>query len=458
MYALFRKIRTKGYEGRSSLSKSKKDLNKLIKIGKQNEKSISKRFALRLLIVLGKRFIAREQYPLAKTCFREALAFASPEKYDATLFLYLWPDLLNEDYKSANKAIDEFKLHGKFDDLEKRLQFWIAYASEMEGKEKLAQYYYNKILEQSPLSYYSIMANKRLHGLLGKEKKNWISSFMARRENDRRPLSHSEYSTLLNRALKRIKIFALLELEEFLGHEGEKISKTPIKELLRHHAMYSQIQNQELKEKITLHVASILAEGKNYLKSFSLIYEGMKEDNFSVNLFVLKTLFPAPYFNRIKSLAHNKKIDPYIILSLIRQESAFNPRATSSAGAKGLMQLMLPTARQTHRRVSSKSLERPKTNLSIGIRHFAKLYKRFDKNLIYTLAAYNAGAHRVKRWKKQYFRNDKILHLIESIPFDETNLYVKLIFRNIFFYKLLDGHLQDPGNVNKIFDVLIAKH
>ena len=152
-----------------------------------------------------------------------------------------------------------------------------------------------------------------------------------------------------------------------------------------------------------------------------------------------------------------RDIDPYIILSLIRQESAFNPSARSRVGARGLMQLMPETAKRIIRKLPSQALHNPQTNLKVGIRYFIKLYQKYNKNLIYTLAAYNAGENRVKRWRRQYFKNHSMLHVIEAIPFKETNLYVKLILRNLFFYKLINGHRDDSEAPHKIFDVLVVK-
>ena len=131
--------------------------------------------------------------------------------------------------------------------------------------------------------------------------------------------------------------------------------------------------------------------------------------------------------------------------------------AKSRVGARGLMQLMPTTARQIARRLASQKLHHPKTNLKLGIHYFMKLYNKYDKNLIYTLSAYNAGENRVKRWKREYFKDHPTLYKIESIPFKETNLYVKLILRNLFFYKIISGHSEDSPKTNQIFDVLVAK-
>ena len=143
------------------------------------------------------------------------------------------------------------------------------------------------------------------------------------------------------------------------------------------------------------------------------------------------------------------------MLSLIRQESVFNPGAKSIVGARGLMQLMPQTAKRLKKHVRPNQLENPKLNIELGSKYITSLFKKYDQNLVYILASYNAGEARVKKWQEIYFESESILHNIETIPFLETRNYVKLIFRNIFFYKVLEDKkdLADPAHHNRIYDV-----
>jgi soluble lytic murein transglycosylase len=119
---------------------------------------------------------------------------------------------------------------------------------------------------------------------------------------------------------------------------------------------------------------------------------------------------------------------------------------------------MPTTARRLKRSVRENHLADPGINIELGTKYIKNLIKRYDGNLVYVLGAYNAGESRVERWKNLYFDTDEtILKNIEAIPFLETRNYVKLIFRNIFFYKILlddkKSEFTDPKEVNKLFDI-----
>ena len=138
------------------------------------------------------------------------------------------------------------------------------------------------------------------------------------------------------------------------------------------------------------------------------------------------------------------EVEPELIYAIIRQESEFNPRAVSPAGARGLMQIMPATARllaKRHRQVYSLSelTSRPPYNLSFGTALMHDLIKNFKGSYIMALAAYNAGPGRVITWNKVYGdpRKGQLepVDWIESIPFNETRNYVKRVMENLHIYR-----------------------
>lgn len=155
-----------------------------------------------------------------------------------------------------------------------------------------------------------------------------------------------------------------------------------------------------------------------------------------------EALFPRPYWNDLKRYAAANGLDPYLVASLIRQESEFNPNAVSRANAVGLMQLLPKTGRNVARQVKLRrfnygQLYTPAVNLELGTRYFRGMVDKFG-SFEYALAAYNAGSDRVEEWLNDGKYRDP-QEFVESIPFTETREYVQAILRNASVYKQLYG-------------------
>ena len=159
-----------------------------------------------------------------------------------------------------------------------------------------------------------------------------------------------------------------------------------------------------------------------------------------------RILFPEPYWDTIKAESAKNNLDPYLVASLIRQESEFDPSVISYANAYGLMQL-LPTVGRTMAREEGLThfqtfqLLDPDTNIRLGTRYLRQMLDRFGGVEEYALAAYNAGDYRVADWQAAgpYHGIDEF---VESIPFTQTREYVEAIRRNQETYKDIDEFEQ----------------
>ena len=149
-----------------------------------------------------------------------------------------------------------------------------------------------------------------------------------------------------------------------------------------------------------------------------------------------ETLFPRPYWDLIEREAKRQGLDPYLVAALIRQESRFEQGAVSSAGARGLMQLMPATARRLAGapRLPPDRLHDPELNIRLGTRFLAELLRRFDGNLEKTVAGYNAGGTRVEGWASQGAYAEPA-EFVESIPVTQTREFVYTVLRNYRFYR-----------------------
>jgi|CXWL01.1.fsa_nt_gi soluble lytic murein transglycosylase len=165
-------------------------------------------------------------------------------------------------------------------------------------------------------------------------------------------------------------------------------------------------------------------------------------------------IYPLPYESRLRETAMSERVDPLLAASVIRQESGFEPRATSGAGARGLMQMMPANAPSLGRALGFPEFDAallwvPDVNLAFGMRHFAGALGRYPEPER-ALAAYNAGGTRVDRWSQATLRGiiakDQLRApiadaeiFVERIPYDETRGYVRAVVRNLAMYRMIYG-------------------
>jgi soluble lytic murein transglycosylase len=154
-------------------------------------------------------------------------------------------------------------------------------------------------------------------------------------------------------------------------------------------------------------------------------------------------LFPRPYWSELTANAEKNGLDPYLVASLIRQESEFNAGAVSHANAYGLMQLLPSVGKSLARKqgikgFSTAQLLNPSSNLQLGTINLRQVLDRYSGQQEYALAAYNAGDVPVRQWQSAGEYKD-IAEYVESIPYTETREYVQAILRNRQIYRALYG-------------------
>jgi soluble lytic murein transglycosylase len=157
---------------------------------------------------------------------------------------------------------------------------------------------------------------------------------------------------------------------------------------------------------------------------------------------LLRAAYPLARDDALVEESRKNNLDPALVAGLIRQESSWNPRAVSPAGARGLMQLMpavgASIAAAHHYPLWNQGLLfEPDVSLELGTSHLATSLRR-DTPPARALAAYNAGASRVARWTQRPGSADPEL-FAEWIPFDETRDYVRVVQRNAGIYRALYG-------------------
>lgn len=152
------------------------------------------------------------------------------------------------------------------------------------------------------------------------------------------------------------------------------------------------------------------------------------------DFFQKKYIYPFYYQDIVYHWSLEYEIEPFLVASIIKNESKFEPNAISVKGAAGLMQLMPETAAWIAKQArvkeySADKINDPETNIRLGTWYIDSLKNEFEGNEILMLAAYNGGRGNVKQWMQQYGWTMEFSD-INQIPFLETRNYVKKVIRD----------------------------
>ncbi|MET0792050.1 MAG: transglycosylase SLT domain-containing protein [Polyangiaceae bacterium] len=160
------------------------------------------------------------------------------------------------------------------------------------------------------------------------------------------------------------------------------------------------------------------------------------------NRWAWECIYPMPYEDLVQAAAQRESLAPALLFAVMRQESVFDPSAGSPAGARGLLQLIAPTARKIAEQFQEPfvegSLLSPDVNVRYGAHYLAQLSGYFGGNAALIAASYNAGPDAVFRWLSA---PEKIGmdSFVARIPFDETRSYVERVLGNLARYQYLTG-------------------
>jgi soluble lytic murein transglycosylase len=262
------------------------------------------------------------------------------------------------------------------------------------------------VIKRDPLSYYSVLAAKRLNTTLVAPNK-----------------SAPAYPHLaaIDSATARVAALKDVGMEVEAGFENDKLFRDALSDPTRVVATASALAGTD-------QASRSIALGKRALDDI-----GPTPANY-------RLYFPVLERETLISSSKENGLDPVLVAALIRQESNFNPRATSPAGARGLMQLM-PDVGQglaSSRGIApwnAEMLYDPAVNIKLGTTHLKALVRKYPE-VVKQLAAYNAGESRVEKWSTKAGAADPEV-FTERIPFVETRDYVRIILRNRAYYEAL---------------------
>jgi soluble lytic murein transglycosylase-like protein len=362
----------------------------------------------------------KEKLPRAPSFQKLSQSYRAPDMdqtaIDQAMALYL--DGKNKDAIDAfRKFTDEFpRSSSRF-----RALYWLAQALKKQGKDDESRRLLGELQKSSPLTYYGLLAALDT-GI------NPHSTLDAK----------SPMGTDFDQFLHPHEIFRLRRAQNLIASKAYGLAAIELREFKA---------RDGLSNGFLVYLAMLHSEAKSWVTAFPILneliargYTGAYSQYFSTVIFPLEPL------KDVKKFSEEQKVDPVLVMSLIKQESSFDQTASSVSGALGLMQLMPTTAADTVSGLARSELLTSETNLKTGTLYLSKLLSRFQGNIVYATASYNAGPGAVNRWIKATPSGRPMLEFIEAIPYKETREYVMAIIRNYFWY----SHRLNPEQAQRL--------
>lgn len=389
--------------------------------------------------------------------------YSYPKKWWREVNYHTRKQLSYKNYKLATKILEQYNLSSK--DYLSEAQWLAGWLSLTFNKDPKSAYkYFSKMflevktpISKARASYWAGKASEELGNR--EDLKIWYERAAA--------FPATFYGQLALKKLNR-ELFLPSQSIEFNQNEFKKFKEN---ELVRALILLLQVENRKLSRIFAMHLVTQAKNTKDILM-LSKILNDFNQVSFSIfvgkkaiynNIYIPSLNFPVPDTELMNLINKNTEIPLPVTLAITRQESAFDIKAKSRAGARGLMQLMPRTARITAKKNNYKYkriylTSRPAYNVKIGSFYFKEMLNKFNGSYVLALAAYNAGPSRVNRWLKVYGdpRKNEIdpVTWMELIPISETRNYVQRVIEGIYMYRMLvknEKDLNSPIKQLKLF-------
>ena len=316
-----------------------------------------------------------------------------------------------------------------------RAQYWRARSEEHMGRIVLAKQHWRQIHQAYPFTYYGQLAQARLDTSRA-EGPSWVVlATMDSPSEEILPQIKQDIHFQKLQALREVQLLkeAVWELEQVYSRYGSDV------EVFQQLAFLAEgMGAYDIGIRLAIrHFGAMLRTGQ--LPSASPAWSGA---------------FPMGYQHIIKSHVP-RHVDPFLVSGLIREESLYSARVVSPVGAMGLMQLMPATAKRvashlnlTDSKYEADRLYQPHHNIQLGTHYLGQLLKEFQGNVIYSVAAYNAGPQAVHRWVAQHGQRPAD-EFVELIGYKETRGYVKRVVGSYRIYRTLFGKTCPPISLDR---------
>lgn len=340
-------------------------------------------------------------------------------------------------YEDAVSFVEKNNAHSGESDLysQGRLRYFQARAYEHLGNGQAALQNYLTILDAYPLSYYAMLSLGRLQHLDESQAKIWLDTY---RPQTFEPLDAQHYCF---RAIAHDNRFQSAKLLTYAGLNSDALDE--IDELMTS-PNTDIVYEAKLARAILLQRAGRHSDSARLAAGLLNPVRDLMQKNYAAWLLA----YPKPWESLVDKAAKNDRDLYYTTYAIMREESYYNPKAESWANARGLMQLMLPTAQSTAAEIgmskpSANDLFKPEIGIPIGSAYIAKLYRILIPHPMFVLPGYNAGQGNVGKWIKRFADLDVDVY-VEKIPFKEARHYAKRVGTTLWRYRWLYDSQMPP--------------
>ena len=444
-----------------------------------------------------------------KSRFKNTPYYHSVKWYKA--WNYYLSQRYEESFKAFNGLIFELEKDGRADlNEQNKARYWMARSLQKAGEEGQAIMAYKELSEQNSPSYYSILSSLRLNKIFKRQGNNFNhEDFLSVPWRKKKPSNVNKITKAFESVKLSVRAPSALHIgtvdgknildmgslslthsnyESRIG-EGRNFEKDLNRFVCYSNLGFNQEASKVLKSiernsktrgfrRQLLDKYSLISDyselSKSVLRNF--IRERYSQDQITSKKF-WRLSYPQAYQEIVLKNAKDYGVESELIWAHIRAESFYNPKAISSVGARGLLQIMPYTAEKIFDLGLVKGLRQPLSleaksvfnfsnninininnnnnlmepdlNIRVGVSYLKRLKKIFKGSYSLMAAAYNGGPHRVKLWSSQYGVSD-LDEFIERIPFSETRSYVK----KIIFYKYVYSSVYGKYKSNAVKEVV----
>lgn len=386
------------------------------------------------LFRMAKYYLSKGNTKVFRSTVKSQIAaYPNGDMLEHAWWLLIWERYRSKQLKLARRLIGEALKAVKGETTyysRGRMHYWLGRIEQRQGNKNAAIASYTQCLASYPLSYYAHLAYGRLRELLGNRSEQQLRQAMitnSRENHFTHPLAADlESDRSFRKGVLLLRAGMLRDAQLVFAHTGFLKSPRPAVRWL---------------------MARVFHQSGAYVLSHNVLRRKLVDFKRRYPVQALeqywRVAYPYPFRELLERHAKLQGIPAELALSIMREESGFNPKVESWANALGLMQLLLGTAKGTAKRldgvgpVTRQRLLEPPLNIRLGTAYLGSLFRRY-KHPALAVAGYNAGGGSVKRWLKER-GNLPLDEFIEEIPYQQTRNYTKRVIGSFGIYRFLNS-------------------